>query len=143
MDSSWRFLHIVAAAYWLGGLIVLAILAVVAKRTLAPEDFGLLMRRAGWAFAGGALFAGLVLAASGVALARQRLVSVEALASTPWGRTLALKSTLAAAATVLTIIHSWTGSRRGRGAVLASRALSPAILLLTLGIFYLASRLAG
>jgi putative copper export protein len=143
MDGTWRFLHLVAAAYWLGGLIVLAIVALVARRTLAREDFGFLMRRSGRVFATGAIFAGLLLAASGVALARERVVSVEALLTTPWGRTLALKTALAMLAVVLTLVHSWTGSRKARRAVIASRALSPAILLLTLGIFYLASRLAG
>jgi copper transport protein len=99
-----------AAAYWLGGLIVLAIVALVAQRTLAPEDFSFLMRRSGRAFATGAIVAGLLLAASGVALARERVVSVEALAITPWGRTLALKTALAMVAAVLTLVHSWTGS---------------------------------
>ena len=143
MAGPWRFLHLIAAAYWLGGLIVLAIVALVARKTLASEEFGLLMRRSGRVFAIGAIFAGLLLAASGVALARERVVSVEALATTPWGRTLALKTALAIIAVVLTLVHSWTGSRSTHRAVIASRALSPAILLLTLGIFYLASRLAG
>ena len=68
---------------------------------------------------------------------------MEALATTPAGRTLALKTVLAIFAVLLTLLHSWTGSRRTHRAVIASRALSAAILLLTLGIFYLASRLAG
>jgi putative copper export protein len=143
MASAWRFLHLVAAAYWLGGLILLAIVALVARKTLAPEDFGFLMRRSGRVFAIGAATAGLVLAVSGVALARRRFVSVEALATTPAGRTLALKTVLAIFAVLLTLLHSWTGSGRTHRAVIASRALSTAILLLTLGIFYLASRLAG
>jgi putative copper export protein len=143
MDSGWRFVHLVAAAYWLGGLIVLGIVAVVANRTLTAEGFGPFMRRAGWAFAAGAGLAGLILAASGVALARQRITSVEALATTAWGRTLTLKSVLAAVLVLMTVVHSWLGSRTQRPAVVGSRVLSATILVGTLGIFYLAGRLAG
>jgi copper transport protein len=142
MDATWRFGHLVAAAYWLGGLIALAIVALVARRTLPPDRFGFLMRRAGRTFAVGAVVAGLVLAASGIALARGRLPSWEALTTTPWGRTLALKTILAVVVTLLALVHSWMGSRTERFAVLVSRALSPAILLVTLAVFYLAARLA-
>jgi putative copper export protein len=33
-EATWRFLHLVAAAYWLGGLLVLAVVAVLAVRSL-------------------------------------------------------------------------------------------------------------
>lgn len=143
MDTAWRFLHLIAAAYWLGGSIALAMVAVVAKRALPPDLFGRLMRRAGRVFAAGAVVAGLGLAASGIAMGRVRLASWEALTTTPWGRTLALKSALALVVVALSLGHSWTGSRTDRAAVIASRALSPAILVLTLVIFYLAARLAS
>jgi putative copper export protein len=143
VETTWRLLHLAAAAYWLGGLIALAIVAVVARRTLPPDSFGLLMRRAGRAFAAGAALAGVVLAATGIALARERLPSWEELTTTPWGRTLALKTTLAVVVAMLALVHSWTGSRTDRPAVVISRALSPAILLITLAIFYLAARLAS
>lgn len=143
MDATWRLLHLVAAAYWLGGLITLAMIAVVARRTGTLDGFSLLMRRTGRAFAAGAVVAGLVLAASGIALARQRLTSWEGLTTTPWGRVLALKTALAAVVVILTVGHSWLGSRTERSGVISSRALSSAILLMTLAIFYLAARLAS
>lgn len=143
METLWRFLHLAAAAYWLGGLIVLAMVAVASRQSLPRESFGLVMRRAGRAFAVGAVLAGVALAASGIALARERLSSWQALATTSWGRTLGLKTALALAVAILAIGHSLAGSRTSRPAILVSRALSPAILLITLVIFYLAARLAG
>lgn len=143
MDTIWRFLHLAAAAYWLGGLLMLAIVAVAARRALTPDSFAGMMRRAGRAFAAGAVLAGVALAASGIALARERLSSWHALATTSWGRTLGLKTALALAVAILAIGHSWAGSRTSGPAILVSRALSPAILLITLVIFYLAARLAS
>jgi len=143
MDTIWRFLHLAAAAYWLGGLIVLAIVAVAARRSLPREDFGLVMRRAGRAFAIGAVIAGVLLAASGIALAHERLSSWRALTTTSWGRTVSLKTSLAVLAVILGIGHSWAGSRTARIAITISRILSPVILLITLVIFYLAARLAS
>ena len=43
MDEAWRLIHLVAAAFWLGGMISLAIVAVIAARTLDRPTF-----RASW-----------------------------------------------------------------------------------------------
>ena len=139
----WRFLHLVAAAYWLGGLIVLAFVAVLAARSLERPAFRGLMSQVGRAYLGGSLVAWFLLAVTGVAMARERIPTLAAAGSTPWGRALELKTGLAIAAVILTVVHSWAGSRASGRAILASRVLSPIILILTLAIFYLASRLAS
>ena len=141
--EGWRFLHLVAAAYWLGGLIVLAIVAVLAARSLERPAFRGLMSQVGRVYLVGSLVAWVLLAVTGVAMARERIPTLAAVGSTPWGRTLALKTGLAVAAVILTMVHSWAGSRTAVRAILASRVLSPIILILTLAIFYLASRLAS
>jgi putative copper export protein len=41
LDETWRLIHLVAAAFWLGGMIFLAVVAVIAARTLdrtEPSD---------------------------------------------------------------------------------------------------------
>ena len=69
--------------------------------------------------------------------------SVGELTSTAFGRTLALKTSLAAGVVLLTVTHSLAGRRAGsRGALLASRVLSPLILLGTVAIMWLAVRLS-
>src|SRR6266571_4290067 len=137
----WRFLHLVAAAYWLGGVIVLAIVAVIAARSLERPAFRGLMSQVGRVYLVGSLVAWLLLAITGLAMARDRIPTLAAVGSTPWGRTLELKTGLAVAAVILTLAHSWAGNRSSARAIVASRFLSPVILILTLAIFYLASRL--
>jgi uncharacterized protein len=141
-DVALRFVHLVAAAYWLGGLIVLTIVAVAAARSLDRPAFRRLMSRVGRAYLVGSLGAWLLLAITGVAMASERVPTIGALGSTPWGRTLALKSGFAVAAVILTLVHSWAGRRSSARPIVASRFLSPIILVFTLAIFYLASRLA-
>jgi putative copper export protein len=69
MDNWFLLLHLVAASFWLGGLILLGIIAVVAARTLDRDDFRLLMSRSGRAFAVGSVIAWSAIAISGAALA--------------------------------------------------------------------------
>lgn len=139
MDSIWRLVHLVAAAYWLGGLIMLAVVAIVASRTLEPPAFRALMARTGRAFAVGALLAGAAIALSGVAMAASRLHGWSDLQTTAWGRALGAKTILAALLVVLAAFHSYAGSRTSsRRWVMASRILSPVLLLVTLVVLYLA-----
>jgi putative copper export protein len=142
VDEAWRVLHLLAAAYWLGGLIMLAMLAIVARSTLDAQAFRSLMAAAGRAFLAGSAAAWAVIAISGVGLASSRMRGLADLGSTGWGRTLSLKTGMALLAILLTAIHSFAGSRTSSPAWLAaSRALSPLILLVTIAIFYLAVRL--
>ena len=143
MDVAWRLIHIVAAAYWLGGLIVLAVVAVVARRNLDPAAFRNVMARAGRAFLAGSVIAWLAIAVSGVAMATSHLHSLGELRATSWGNTLETKTGLALVAVALTAAHSVAGgSNRSAGWIRASRFLSPMILIVTVGIFYLAVRLS-
>ncbi len=142
MGAVWRLIHLVAAAYWLGGLIMLAVIAVVARGSLEDAAFRSLMARAGRAFLVGSLLAGAAIALSGVAMAATHLHSLGELRTTDWGRTLETKTSLAILLVVLAGLHSFAGSRASRTWVVASRVLSPLILVATLAVFYLAVRLA-
>ncbi len=142
MDEVWRLLHLLAAAYWLGGLIVLAVLAVVAHRQLDQFAFRTLMASAGRAFLLGSLIAWAVIAVSGLAMASTRLHGFGDLLGTGWGRTLGGKTVLAFVAVLLAAAHTLAGRRTSSARwVAASRLFSPLILLVTVGIFYLAVRL--
>lgn len=138
-----RFLHLLGAAYWLGGVITLAVIALVAARSLERPAFQTLMVRAGWTYASGAVAAGALLAGTGIALAGQHLTSVAGSWTTSWGRTLLLKTALALLVMLLTLGHAIAGTRGGRTARIATRGISPVIAALTLAIFALGVRLAG
>jgi putative copper export protein len=139
-----RLVHLVAAGVWLGGMTLLAVVAVIAARTLDRGTFRLLMGRAGRAFAVLSAVAWLALAVSGAVMAWPRLHhSLSELASTTFGNLLALKTSLAAGVVLLTVAHSLAGRRPdSRASIVASRVLSPLILLGTVAIFWLAVRLS-
>ena len=143
MDELWRLLHLLAAGTWLGGLVLLAVVAVVARRRLDEADFRRLMAGAGRGFAITSAVAWTVIAVSGAGMAWPRLHGQLAnLGATAWGNLLEAKTGLAALAVALTVAHSYAGARTGsRPWVLASRVLSPVILLLTIAIFWLAVRM--
>ena len=142
MDEALRLLHLLAAAFWLGGLIVLGMLAAVSHRILDAESFQTLMVSAGRAFLGGSAIAWIVIAASGVVMAAGRIQGVGQLQSTGWGRTLEAKTGLALLAVVLAGAHSVAGRKTSSaGWVMASRVLSALVLLVTVGVFYFAVRL--
>ncbi len=144
MDTVWRLVHLAAAAYWLGGLVTLAIVAVAARRRLDAEMFSTVMASAGRSFMWGAIVAGVLLAVSGVSLASSHVSSPGDLATTSWGRTLLDKTGLVVLVVALSAVHSVAGARAASpGWRIASRALSPAILAVTLGIFYMGIRLAA
>lgn len=141
MGIFWRWLHLVAAGFWLGGLIMLAIVTMSALAIVDRPTFRELIRRVGRAFLLGSLIAWVLLALSGIAMATTRLRSTGALLDTAYGRTLSLKSVLFVLVILATVAHTVAGGRSSPAAVRTSRVLSPVILLLTLAIFYLAARL--
>ena len=142
MDIFWRWLHLVAASFWLGGLIMLAIVTVIALRAIDAATFRQLIRRVGRAFLVGSIIAWAILGMSGVGMASARLRSLGELTSASFGRTLAEKTGLFLLAIVLTVAHTVAGARSSLLAVRLSRTLSPLIFVVTLAIFYFAVRLA-
>lgn len=143
MDLFWRWLHLLAAAFWLGGLVMLAIVTMSALQLLDRPTFRTLIRRVGRAFLVGSLIAWAILAVSGVALAGGRIHTLSDLTGTGFGRTLLAKVILFGLAIVLTLVHTVAGGRTSPVAVRLSRRLSPVIFLVTLAIFYLAVRLTA
>ena len=143
VENLWRWLHLVAAAFWLGGLSMLAIVTMSAIRTMDRAAFRALIRRVGRAFFAGSLIAWAVLVASGLALATARVHSINDLTVSAYGRTLALKSVLFVLVITATIAHTVAGGRASPSAIRLSRILSLLILLLTLVIFFLAVRLVS
>jgi putative copper export protein len=143
VDETWRLIHLVAAAFWLGGMILLAVIAVIAARTLDKPTFRTFMARAGQAFAAGSVVAWLLIAVSGAAMAWPRLdYTLTSLPSTAFGRLLEAKTGLAAAAVVLTGVHALAGRRtHSRAAIVVSRLISLLLFAFTLGIFWLAVRM--
>jgi putative copper export protein len=143
MDESWRLIHLVAAAFWLGGMMLLAVIAIIAARTLDKPTFGRFMARAGQAFAAGAVVAGVLIAVSGAAMAWPRLgYSLSALPRTDFGRLLETKTSLAVLVVALTTVHTLAGRRTdSRRAIAVSRVVSPLLFVVTLGIFWLAVRM--
>ena len=55
MDDAWRLIHLIGAVFWLGGMILLALVAVIAARTLDRTSFRQLMSRTGRIFAIGSV----------------------------------------------------------------------------------------
>ena len=138
-----RFLHLLAAAFWLGGLMLLPIVVFAAFRTLEREPFQRLMSATGRAFALGSVLAWATLGITGYLLTRQHLRGIEDLSSTGFGQRLWLKIALAAAALVAALLHTATARAKGRALLVMSRVLAGTALLLTIGVFYAAAHLDG
>ena len=115
-----KWIHLLAAAVWTGGLIVLAFLVTAIRRVTDDREVLRASARAfgvvSWSAMGVALVAGTWLYTEG---------------GLPWSR-FALKGTLIATAIVLTFIHQITARRTSppvRGII------QLAILLVSIGIF--------
>lgn len=133
MHAVWVFAHLLGAALWLGGLVLLAALVLVAHRSLGREQFRAVASLAGRTFAGVSVLAGILLAVSGLVLA----------GDLHWPRLVLDKLGLGIALVVVTGLHTWTGRRTdSRPLVMTSRALSLLIFLLTLLAFGLGVRIA-
>ena len=128
------WLHLVGAALWLGGLVMLAVTVVVALRTLPRELFPAFVRRAGWAFAVLSAVAWLLIGVSGIVLAGQA----------GWPAVVRVKTILGAAILVATAVHVVTGRlTASRAAIMTSRTLAPLVFLGTLAIYWLGVQAAS
>ncbi len=138
-----RFIHLLAAAYWFGGLIMLAMVVVVGMRVLDRDDFrALLVPLARW-FAWGAVVAWLLLGITGYLLASRRLSGLEALSTTSYGRRLALKLLLVVVTVAATALHILVGRSKSPRLLVMSRSMAVVAFIATAGIFYAASRLVA
>lgn len=161
MDLAIRSLHLIAAAVWAGGLVMLAIVAGVARAKLDDRERIELFRALGRRFLVVALVAATVLAVTGAEMAADRLPSWDSLTDTEWGRLTLAKTILFAIAVALALVHALVLGpriRHRREALLASpgdaeeeaalrRAsavsgvIQSVILVLTLAILVLAADL--
>ena len=143
METLIRFVHLMAAAYWLGGLVMLALVVVVGIRVLEREALRTLLVPLARTFALGALVAGLLLAGTGYLLASRRLFGLEALSSTAYGRRLALKLLLVVLTLAATALHVALGRSASRRMLIVSRSMAVVAFLLTVGVFYVAAGLVS
>ncbi|MGD9696196.1 MAG: DUF4149 domain-containing protein [Thermoleophilia bacterium] len=118
-DDVWtlvRFLHVLGAACWVGGMIVLGAVAVPAARRAGDRAAGRRVvtsaaRRFG--VVGAVAFALLI--ATGFALIDHRGIAVGNLAESDYGRRILAKIGLLAAMGVVTLLHAlWQGPRARR-----------------------------
>ena len=143
LETPIRFVHLLAAAYWLGGLIMLAMVVVVGIRVLDREAFRAFLVPLARSFAWGALVAWLLLAATGYLLASRRLSGVEALSSTPYGRRLTPKLLLVVMTLAATALHVLLGRSTSRRSLIVSRSVAVLAFLLTAGVFFVAAGLVS
>jgi copper transport protein len=136
-----RFIHLMAAAYWFGGLVMLAMVVVVGMRVLDRDAFrALLLPLARW-FTWGSVVAWLLLGITGYFLASRRLSGVEALSTTSYGRRLSLKLLLVVLTVAATALHIFLGRSKSLRLLVISRGMAVVAFIATAGIFYAASRL--
>jgi putative copper export protein len=163
LDVAVRALHLIAAAVWAGGLVVLGIAAGVARRTIPERERVGFFRALGRRFAILSIAAAAVLAGTGVDLASDELGSWGDLVDTGHGRLLLAKTILFALALAEAGVHSLvlgprigrlrearldapadaTRESRLRRTAIASGIVSALILLQTLAILVLAADLTS
>lgn len=105
-DTLIRSLHLIGAAVWAGGMVMLALAVGAARRTVAESDRVALFRALGRRFliAGG--IAMLVLIATGTDMAADRLDAWGDLTDTDYGERLLAKLGVVAIVICLTLFHS-------------------------------------
>jgi putative copper export protein len=161
VDLAIRSLHLIAAAVWAGGLVMLAIVAGVARAQLDDAERVAMFRALGRRFLVVSLAAAAVLAATGADMAADRLATWDALTETETGRLITAKTVLFAIALGLAVVHALVLGpriRRRREALqggpgdgeaerdlrrlsAASGMIQGVILLLTIAILVLAADL--
>lgn len=108
-----RWIHLVAAAFWVGGMLFLVLVAGPALRRHLPERERIAtMTAAGQGFLRLSWLAFALLAASGTALLLFRRVSWDLLFETAYGRTLLTKLLLVLLVLLLTWLHAGVFGKR-------------------------------
>ncbi len=115
-DDVWtlvRFLHVLGAACWVGGMIVLGAVAVPAARRAGDRDAGRRVITAAtrrFGVIGALAFAALI--ATGFGLIHHRGIALDQLDQSEYGRRLLAKMGLLVAMGVVTLLHAlWQGPR--------------------------------
>lgn len=122
---------------------MLALVVGVGVRVVEREQLRALLVPLARAFAWGAAVAGVILLISGYLLASRRLLSLDALTSTAYGRRLALKLVLVALTLATTLLHVLLGHSRSSQVLLVSRAMAGLAFLFTVAVFFAAARLVS
>ena len=135
-----RFLHVTAAALWVGGQLLLTlVVAPLARRHLAPDTRAVIVGGVGRRF--GTLTTAVllpVLVATGIALAWHRGVTLDSFRYPGYGRTLGLKIVLVVVMVGAAAAH---GIAAGRGRTRLARSLGLGSLGLSLVVVLLATAL--
>jgi putative copper resistance protein D len=105
-DTAIRALHLIGAAAWVGGMVMLALAVGAARRTVAEPERIALFRALGRRFLMAGGIAMLVLIATGTDMASDRLPDWGALTDTDYGERLLAKLVVVALVIALTLFHS-------------------------------------
>ncbi|MFB4289936.1 hypothetical protein ACBI99_20005 [Nonomuraea sp. ATR24] len=135
-----RFLHVLAAALWVGGQLTVSLVVLpLARRQLDDRLRAQMLTAVGRRF--GVITAAVFLPvqlATGVAIAWHKGVTWDSLAEPGYGRILAAKLLLFCAVMVAAALHGWA-SAAGRRAL--ARALAISSLIGSIGVILLATAL--
>ena len=101
-----RSLHLIGAAVWAGGMVMLALAVGAARRTVAEHERIALFRALGRRFAVAGGIAMLVLIATGTDMAADRLAAFGDLFDTDYGERLLAKLVLVIVVIALTLFHT-------------------------------------
>ena len=101
-----RSLHLIGAAVWAGGMVMLALAVGAARKTVTEHERIALFRALGRRFAVAGGIAMLVLIATGTDMAADRLASAGDLFDTDYGERLLAKLVLVVVVIVLTLFHT-------------------------------------
>ncbi len=107
MDLLYRSLHLLAAAVWGGGLVMLAVVAVSASRALSEADRSELFHVVGRRFLIVSAVSAAVLFGTGLELATDRFGSLSAIDGAPDGGLVIAKTAIFVVLLGLALLHSF------------------------------------
>jgi copper transport protein len=163
VDVAILAVHLIAAAVWAGGLVMLGVIAASARRVVGERERIELFRVVGRRFLVLSLVAAALIGLTGIDQAADHLASWSALIDTSFGRLLVAKTVLFAIALGLALVHGLVlGPRtrrirqalledsgdaeleaRLRSATRVGAVIQPTILILTLVVLVLAADLVA